>query len=59
MKTASKSDQSYIMGTAKLEISIAENIDMDDLIARESVHNDGSWVVLQKSTKKVLFRKKF
>ncbi len=58
MKT-SKSDQAFIMNTAMLEISIQESIEMNDLLTRESVRNDGSWVVLQKSTKKVLFRKKF
>lgn len=58
MKT-SKSDQSFIMNTAMLEVSIQENISMDDLLTRESVRNDGSWVVIQKSTKKVMFRKLF
>lgn len=56
MKTA---DKKFIMETALLEISIAENIKIDDLSTRESVRNDGSWVVVQKSTKKVLFRKTF
>ena len=45
--------------TAMLEASIEENIAIGDLITRPSVRNDGSWVILQKSTKKVLFRKRF
>jgi len=58
MKT-SKSDQSYIMHTAMLEASIQESIKLDDLTTRPSVRNDGSWVILQLSTKKVIFRKSF
>jgi hypothetical protein len=58
MKTK-ESDQAYIMHTALLEIAVQENIDYDDLIYRKSVRNDGSWVVLRKSTQKVLLRKKF
>jgi hypothetical protein len=54
-----ESDQAYIMHTALLEISIQESIDYDDLIYRKSVRNNGSWVVIRKSTKKVLFRKSF
>lgn len=55
----SKANQSYIMNTTALEISIAENIPLGDLITRPSVRNDGTWVVLQKSTKRVVFRKRF
>lgn len=54
-----KDDQAFIMGTAMLEASIQEKIDIDDLLTRPSVRNDGSWVIIQKSTKKVIFRKSF
>lgn len=56
MKTT---DKKFIMETVMLEISIQEKIDISDLFTRESVRKDGSWVVLQKSTKKVLYRKTF
>lgn len=58
MKTT-KDDQAYIMHTALLEASVQEGIDYDDLTTRPSVRNDGSWVIIQKSTKKVIFRKSF
>ena len=59
MKKVSESDRSFIMNTAMLECSIQENIPMEDLMTRPSVRNDESWVIIQKSTKLVVFRKSF
>lgn len=59
MKKVSKSDRSFIMNTVMLECSIQENIPMDDLETRPSVRNDNSWVIIRKSTRLVVFRKKF
>ena len=52
-------DQKFVMETAALECSIQESIPFEKLVVKKSIRNDGSWVILNKDTKKVMFRKKF
>lgn len=58
MKT-SKNDQHYIMNTAMLEVSIQENISMNDLAIRVSVKEFDTYLVVQLSNKKIWFKKTF
>lgn len=55
-KRIENTDTWFNMETAKLECSIQENIPMDDLYLRYR-EDKGDIILVQRSTKKVLFKK--